>query len=113
MFSDQDTNTRPGKVRYTIREVADMIQEAPSLLRFWEKKFPSIKPQKDRKGARMYTANDIRVIKQIHSLVKEKGYTLEGAKLELQKLKRRGGEDRLIEDLLKVKNFFVAMLDKV
>lgn len=100
------------KIRYTIGEVADMIKEAPSLLRFWEKKFPSIKPQKNKKGARLYTVGDIRIIKEVYHLVKEKGYTLEGAKLELQKLQKRSNEEYLIEGLLDAKRFFTTLLEK-
>lgn len=112
MSLEQNIKIKAAKLRYTIGEVADMIQEAPSLLRFWEKKFPSIKPKKDNRGARLYTASDVKVIKQIHSLVKERGYTLEGAKLELQKLKKRGGEEQLLEGLLVIKKFFVSLLEK-
>lgn len=61
-----------------------MIQSNASLLRFWEKEFPNyIKPQKNKKGNRIYQERDIKYIKIIHHLVKDRGYTLQGAKTKL------------------------------
>jgi DNA-binding transcriptional MerR regulator len=72
------------KKYYSISEVADMIQSNASLLRFWEKEFPNyIKPQKNKKGNRIYQERDIKYIKIIHHLVKDRGYTLQGAKTKL------------------------------
>jgi len=68
------------KLYYTITEVAMMLKVNPSLLRFWEKEFNIIQPKKNKKGTRYYTKEDIEVINKIYSLVKEQGFTLEGAK---------------------------------
>lgn len=68
------------KLYYSIGEVADMFDVNTSLIRFWEKEFTTIKPKKNKKGNRMFTAKDIVKIDRIYSLVKENGYTLEGAK---------------------------------
>lgn len=68
------------KLFYSIGEVADILGESISLVRFWSNSFPKlIKPQRNAKGNRLYTAADIETLKQVHLLVKEKGMTLEGA----------------------------------
>lgn len=68
------------KIYFSIGEVAEMLEVAPSLIRFWESEFDVIKPKKNRKGNRQFTKEDIENVKLIFHLVKEKGYTLQGAK---------------------------------
>ena len=72
------------KLYYSIGEVANMFDVNPSLIRFWEKEFSSIKPKKNKKGNRLFTAKDIEQFRKIYTLVKEQGYTLEGAKSKLK-----------------------------
>jgi DNA-binding transcriptional MerR regulator len=72
------------KVIFTIGEVADMIGETTSTVRYWENQFDALKPQKNKKGNRMFTKDDIEVVKLIHHLVKERGLTLKGAKQKLK-----------------------------
>jgi len=72
---------------YTVGEVATLFGESASLLRYWESIFSEIKPRKDKSGIRRFTKKDILVLDDIHDLVKVKGYTLEGAKEGLKKLK--------------------------
>jgi len=68
------------KMYYSIGEVADMLGENASLVRFWSQKFPGfIKPLRNKKGNRLFTHSDVEHYKMIHHLVKEKGMTLEGA----------------------------------
>ena len=68
------------KLFYSISEVADILGESISLVRFWSNSFPKfIKPQRNAKGNRMFTASDIEAFKQIHYLVKDRGLTLDGA----------------------------------
>lgn len=74
----------PEKLFYSIREVAEMFQVNASLIRFWEKEFSIIKPQKNKKGNRLFTKKDIESFRKIFHLVKEKGYTLQGAKEQLK-----------------------------
>jgi len=94
------------KKYFSIGEVAEMLNVATSLIRFWESEFDIIKPKKNRKGNRQFTREDIENVKLIYHLVKEKGYTLQGAKDLL-----KNGNDVLkekievIESLKKVKNF--------
>jgi DNA-binding transcriptional MerR regulator len=73
------------KLYYTIGEVAEMFRVNASLIRFWEKEFPLFHPQKNRKGNRIFTAKDIESLRLIYNLVKEKGYTIQGARDYLSK----------------------------
>ena len=68
------------KLYYTIGEVAEMFDVNTSLIRFWEKEFSIIQPKKNRKGNRMFTPKDIENLQVIYHLLKERGYTIEGAK---------------------------------
>lgn len=72
------------KLFYSIGEVADMFNVNASLIRFWEKEFDVISPSKNKKGNRLFTKKDIENFKLIYHLVKEKGYTLQGAKDKLK-----------------------------
>lgn len=71
------------KLYYSIGEVAGMFEVNTSLIRFWEKEFPTISPKKNKKGKRLFTPKDILKIERIYILVKEEGYTLDGAKKAL------------------------------
>ena len=75
----------PEKRYYKIGEVAKAFDVNTSLIRFWEKEFDIIKPKKNSKGNRLFTAEDIANLKLIFNLVKERGFTLEGAKQKLKK----------------------------
>ncbi|MFA6261984.1 MAG: MerR family transcriptional regulator [Bacteroidia bacterium] len=97
------------KTLYTIGEVAEMIGEAPSLIRFWEKEFPRLKPLKSEKGTRKYTQSDLQMLKLIHHLVKRKGMTLEGARQYLKKQHDTDQQAELLEKLENVKRFLVEL----
>ncbi len=73
----------PDKLYYSIGEVAKAFNVNTSLIRFWEKEFEVISPKKNKKGNRYFTQKDIKNLKLIFHLVKERGYTLEGAKTAL------------------------------
>lgn len=73
----------PDKHYYSIGEVADYFEVNASLIRFWEKEFPSLQPKKNTKGNRKFTPEDIRELRSIYHLVKERGYTLDGARKKL------------------------------
>ena len=75
----------PEKIYYKIGEVAKAFGVNTSLIRFWEKEFDIIKPKKNAKGNRLFTPEDIKNFKLIFNLVKERGFTLEGAKQKLRK----------------------------
>ncbi len=72
------------KLYYSIGEVATMFNVNTSLIRFWEKEFTSVKPKKNNKGNRLFPPKEILKIQTIYQLVKENGYTLEGAKKALK-----------------------------
>jgi len=73
------------KKYYTIGEAAQLFQVSTSLIRFWEKEFPSLRPKKNHQGTRRYTSADIATLQRIYHLVKEQGYTLQGAKAALKR----------------------------
>jgi len=73
----------PDKLYYSIGEVAKAFDVNTSLIRYWEQEFPIIKPKKNKKGNRYFTPQDIDHFKIIYYLVKEKGYTLDGARIAL------------------------------
>jgi len=75
------------KLYYSIGEVAEMFEVSRSLLRYWESEFSFLTPRKNRKGDRLFTKENIQQIQIIYNLVKERGFTLEGAKQELKKEK--------------------------
>ncbi len=78
----------PKKMYYSIGEVADAFDVNTSLIRFWEKEFDVIKPKKNAKGNRKFTPEDIKNLELIYHLVKERGFTLEGAKIHLKEQKQ-------------------------
>ncbi len=74
----------PEKMYYKIGEVAKAFGVKTSLIRYWEKEFKALKPKKNKNGSRLFTKKDIDVIHQIYQLIKEKGYTHEGAKQKMK-----------------------------
>lgn len=104
----------PQKLYYSIGEVAKMFDVNASLIRFWENEFDVLQPKKNRKGNRLFTPEDIENLKIIHFLVKEKGYTLQGAKEEM---KRKSNDlkdtQRVIDSLEKLKTFLLEMKDQL
>lgn len=78
----------PEKLYYSIGEVAKAFDVNTSLLRFWEKEFDILQPKKTAKGNRKFTPTDIKNLELIYHLVKERGFTLEGAKIHLKEGKK-------------------------
>jgi DNA-binding transcriptional MerR regulator len=89
------------KYLYTIGEVADILGENVSLVRFWSNEFPKfIKPQRNAKGNRLYTKDDVETFKHIHLLVKVEGLTLEGVSKRLKgEMKDVISKARVLESL--------------
>ena len=102
------------KLYYSIGEVAEMFNVAPSLIRFWESEFEVIQPKKNRKGNRQFTKDDIDNVKLIYHLVKQKGFTLTGAKemVKNDTLALRG-KIEMIDALKRVRKFLVEMRDRL
>ena len=90
------------KLYYSISEVARMFDVNESLLRYWEKEFPTIIPPKKAGGnIRQYRKEDIENIRLVYHLVKEKGMTLQGAKQRLKVNKERTVQTAEVVDRLK------------
>ena len=102
------------KLYYSIGEVAKMFNVNTSLIRFWEKEFDIIKPKKNRKGNRQFTKEDIENVKLIYHLVKEKGFTLQGAK---DMLKNDSNEVRdkmeMLDSLRKIRTFLTEIKENI
>ena len=79
----------PEKLYYSIGEVAKAFDVNASLIRFWEKEFDVLKPKKNAKGNRRFTPQDIKNLELIYHLVKERGFTLDGAKTHLKENKQK------------------------
>lgn len=103
---DNDSIT---KTYFTIGEVSERIGEAPSLIRFWEKEFPMLKPEKTDKGTRKYTEKDIQMLQLIHHLVKEKGYTLQGAAAYIKQQSDLEDKATIVASLNKLKLFLETL----
>lgn len=102
----------PEKRYYGIGEVAKAFGVNTSLIRFWEKEFDALKPKKNAKGNRKFTPQDIDNLQLIYHLVKERGFTLEGAKTHLREEKQKTLSnfevirklERVKAELIKIKN---------
>ena len=98
------------KLYYSISEVASMMNVTETLLRYWEKEFPNIKPNKRGRGIRQYTKADIEQVKKVYHLVKERGMTLQGARDMLKR--NKGGEiDRNVEVIERLKDIRAELQD--
>ena len=91
------------KLYYSIGEVAQMFNVTETLLRFWEKEFPTISPQKAGRGIRQYTTAAIEQVRLVHHLVKERGMTLQGARDTIRRDKSKT-VNRNIEVIEKLKD---------
>lgn len=98
------------KKYYTIGEVAAKFGVATSLIRFWESEFDTIRPTKNKKGNRVYTKEDIEDISIVFHYVKDKGYTLQGAK-EMIKMDKNTNLEKIeaIKSLEKVRDFLYEL----
>ncbi len=102
------------KLYYSIGEVATMLEVNASLIRYWETQFDILKPRKNGKGDRFFTKDDIATLRLIYHLVRDKGYTLEGAKVQLKsKLEEEKKKFQLVERLKKVRGFLVEMKEQL
>ena len=98
------------KLYYAIGEVAEMFDVAPSVIRYRETEFTQIKPAKNSKGERKFTVKDINTLQEIYHLVKEKGFTIEGARRELTEMKTdRKEHEYLLKQLKSLRNKIVDL----
>ena len=94
------------KLYYTMGEVAEMFDVTPALIRHWESQFDCLKPDRNKKGNRLFTPEDVEKLKQIYHLVKERGMTLKGANVMLKRVKNKeiAREVELLERLQRVRS---------
>ncbi len=104
------TNKDTLKLYYSIGEVAKLFNVNASLIRFWEKEFDIIKPQKNKKGDRQFTQQDVDNFHIIYHLVKERGFTLQGAKDKLKDNAQDVTDNtEIIKSLDKLKTFLLEI----
>lgn len=105
----------PDKLYYRTNELANAFDVNASLIRFWEKEFSFIlKPKKNAKGERLYTSKDVQTFKLIYQLVKENGYTLEGAKKKIRSGRQKINKNMSVIDRLeKVKKELKEIRDNL
>ncbi len=101
-------NLATDKRYYNIGELSKAFDVNASLLRFWDKEFDILKPKKNAKGNRMFTPEDVKNLQLIYHLVKERGFTLEGARTHL----KEGGKQILdkFEIISKLENVKLQLL---
>ncbi|MDR0419503.1 MAG: MerR family transcriptional regulator [Prevotellaceae bacterium] len=102
------------KLYFTIGEVAEIFKVNTSLIRFWEKEFDIIKPTKNKKGNRLFTQKDLDNFRIIYRLVKEEGYTLDGAR---RRLKHNHSEEEInleiAKSLVNIKDMLLEVKDSL
>lgn len=102
------------KMFYTIGQVADMLDVSTSLVRYWEKEFDILKPKKNAKGNRLFRPNDVENLKTIYHLVKERGFTLQGARNKLSQNKEDVIQQAAVVDSLKkIRSFLVDLKNEL
>ena len=97
------------KMYYSIGKVADMFKVNQSLIRLWENEFDVLKPKKNGKGDRLFRPADIKNIQLIYHLMRERKYTMEGAKDFIKNNKKASEKFSTIESLKKLKEFLIEM----
>ncbi|MCH2197650.1 MAG: MerR family transcriptional regulator [Flavobacteriales bacterium] len=102
------------KQYFTISEVAGMFDVNASLIRFWEREFDAIKPKKNKKGNRLFTRKDLETIRTIHHLVKERGFTLEGARKHLKAKPKEADRDAEVAGRLQqIRAFLIELKEQL
>ncbi len=102
------------KQYYAIGEVADMFHVKTSLIRFWENEFSILKPRKTRKGDRLFRPEDIRNLQLIYYLLRERKFTIEGAKKKLKEDKNVMQKNfEMVQSLQKIKRFLLELKSRL
>lgn len=102
------------KQYYGIGEVAEMFHVNTSLIRYWENEFSILKPRKNRKGDRLFRPEDIRNLQLIYHLLRERKFTIEGAKKKLKAEKRITEQNfEMVQSLQKVRQFLVQLKETI
>ncbi|RAJ03932.1 DNA-binding transcriptional MerR regulator [Chitinophaga skermanii] len=102
------------KQYYSISEVAAMFHVNSSLIRYWENEFDVLQPKKNRKGDRLFRQDDIQHLKLIYHLLRERKYTIEGAKQKLKADKKIASRNfEMVQALQKVRGFLTELKDQL
>ena len=102
------------KLYYPIGEVAVWFNVNTSLIRYWEKEFKQLQPRKTRKGDRLFRSQDIEFLKQIYFLLREKKYSIDGAKTYLKNNKEKADKDMaLLNSLKNIKSFLTHLKESL
>lgn len=101
------------KLYYSIGEVSEMVGEPQSVLRFWETEFTSLRPVKNRRGVRSYTERDVELVRRIHYLTRECGYTLEGVREQLRVRPIEDPKQQVVNNLLELRQTLVALKETI
>lgn len=106
--------SEPVKIYYTIGEVSKLFNVNASLIRFWEKEFEVLRPKKNKKGNRLFTPEDVENLRVIYHLVKERGFTLQGAKAKLKENKTDVvNTTELFDSLTRLRGFLVELKEQL
>ncbi len=107
-------NRKVEKVYYSIGEVAELFDVNTSLIRFWEKEFDILKPMKNKKGNRLFTQKDLDNLRIIYHLVKERGFTLQGARDKLKENKEDVvNKVAAIDSLNRIREFLLEIKEQL
>jgi DNA-binding transcriptional MerR regulator len=108
-------NNKPTeKLFYKISEVAEMFNVNISAVRFWEKEFDILNPHKNKKGNRLFTPKDIKNIQIIYHLLKERGFTVEGAKKKMKENKTDTIDNiEIVTHLKEIRSFLVNLREEL
>ena len=102
------------KLFYPIGEVAKIFDVSVSSIRYWEKEFNILKPKKNKKGNRMFTKKDLDNLRIIYHLIKERGFTLEGAKKKLRDNKKDTIDNvGIITNLKNIRKFLIQFREEL
>lgn len=100
----------PNKLYHSIGEVAAAFEVSTSLIRYWEKEFDILKPRKNKKGDRLFTQDDIKHLQIIFHLLKERGFTIDGAKKKLKENKEDTINNiEIVQSLNRLKSFLLEI----
>lgn len=99
------------KLYYSIGEAARLLEVPASKIRFWDKEFPHLKPTKNTRGERRFTKENLRQLQEINYLLKDRGFTIEGARKEIASAKKTPeSKQAIIDALLKAKAELESLL---
>ena len=103
----------PGKRYFTIGEVSELCAVKPHVLRYWEQEFPQLRPVKRRGNRRYYQRHEVELIREIRILLYFDGYTISGARNQLQKPIDKGGVDHTLQSTGRDYREIIDELEKI